>query len=133
MLLFSLPEVQQDISHDGLSIVSSAPFSQHVHDQLYKHWDFSTVADYLWKKPPYNIVEDGDVLNYITRVMKLTHGKLLQQDDWSDWQELEYLQLNQYDAQGMFGQPVAATKDDAIFHLVWTYVIKAVDGRKKAQ
>ncbi len=64
--------------------------------------------------------------------MKLTRGKLLQQDDWSDWQESEYLQLNQYDAQGMFGSPVAATEEDAIFHLVWTYAIKAVDGRKKA-
>jgi hypothetical protein len=132
-LLFFHPEVRQDIFHDGLPIVSSAPFSQHVHDQLNKCWDFSTVADYLRKKPPYNIVEDGDVLNYITRVMKLTHGKLLQQDNWSDWQESEHLQLNQYDAQGMFGQPIAAIEDDAIFHLVWTYAIKAVDGHKKAR
>jgi hypothetical protein len=30
------------------------------------------------------------------------------------------------------GNPVAASKGDAIFHLVWTYIIKAVDGRKKA-
>jgi hypothetical protein len=35
-LLFSHPEVRQDVSHDGLPIVSSAPFSQHVHDQLNK-------------------------------------------------------------------------------------------------
>jgi hypothetical protein len=86
-LLFSHPEVRQDVSHEGLPVVSSAPFSQHVHDQLNKRWDFTTVVDYLRKKPPYDIVEDGDVLNYITRVMKLTRGKLLQQDDWSDWQE----------------------------------------------
>jgi hypothetical protein len=33
----------------------------------------------------------------------------------------------------MFGQPVAVTEDDAVFHLVWTYSIKAVDGRKKAR
>ncbi len=33
----------------------------------------------------------------------------------------------------MFGDPVASGDDDAIFHLVWTYVIKALDGRKKAQ
>jgi hypothetical protein len=32
----------------------------------------------------------------------------------------------------MFGNPVAATDDDAIFHLVWTYSIKAIDGRNKA-
>ncbi len=32
----------------------------------------------------------------------------------------------------MFGTPVAATEDDAIFYLVWTYAVKAVDGCKKA-
>jgi len=104
-----------------------------VHDQMNHHWDFSTVADYLRKAPPYETVDTGDVLNYVTCVMRLTRGKLLQQDDWSDWQESEYLQLDQYDAQGMFGDPVATAKDDAVFHLVWTYAIKAVDGRKKAR
>jgi hypothetical protein len=65
--------------------------------------------------------------------MRLTRGKLLQQDDWSDWQNSEYLQLNQYDAQGMFGTPVPMLQEDAAFHLVWTYAIKAVNDRKKAQ
>ena len=97
-----------------------------------KLWDFTTVADYLRKAPPYQIVDDGDVLNYVTRVMKLTQGKLLQQTDWSEWQDSEYLQLDQYDAQGMFGPPVAAKEGDAIFHLVWTYAIKALEDRKKA-
>jgi hypothetical protein len=78
-------------------------------------------------------VDDGDVLNYVTWVMKLTRGKLLQQDDWTDWQEPEYLQLDQYDTQGMFGNPVAPTDKDVIFHLVWTYAVKAVDGHKKAR
>jgi hypothetical protein len=132
-LLFSHPEVRQDILHDGLPIVSSAPFSQHVHDQMNKHWDFSTVAEYLWKAPPYHVVDDGDVLNCATRVMKLTQGKLLQQEDWTDWQESEYLQLDQYNTQGMFGKPTAPTENNAIFHLVWTYAIKAVNGRKKAR
>jgi hypothetical protein len=50
--------------------------------------------------------------------MKLTRGKLLQQDDWTDWQDSEYLQLDQYNTQGMFGTPVAPTEDDAIFYLV---------------
>ena len=48
-LLLSHPEIQQDISHDGLPIVSSAPFTQHIHDQINHRWDFSTVADYLRK------------------------------------------------------------------------------------
>ncbi len=95
-------------------------------------WDFSTVAKYLKKAPPYDIIGNGNVLNYVMKVMKLTWGKLLQQDDWLDWQDSEYLQLNQYSAQRMFGDPVASKEDDAIFHLVWTYTIKN-DGRKKAQ
>jgi hypothetical protein len=65
--------------------------------------------------------------------MKLTCGKLLKRDNWLDWHNSEFLQLNQYDAQGMFGNPVAAANGDAIFHLVWTYVIKALDGCKKAR
>ncbi len=54
-------------------------------------------------------------------------------EDWNDWLELEYFQLDQYNAQGMFGDPVEASNGHAIFHLVWTYTIKAVDGRKKAR
>jgi hypothetical protein len=131
-LLFSHPEFRQDVSHDGLPIVSSAPFSQQIHDQINKQWDFSTNAEYLRKKPPYSIINDGLVLNYLSKAMKLTRRNILQQQDWSDWQNVEYLQLNQYEDQWMFGQPVAVNEDDAIFHLVWTYSVKAVDGRKKA-
>ena len=65
--------------------------------------------------------------------MKLTRGKLLGQDDWGDWQDSEYLQLDQYDSQGMFGDPVAVDEDDAVFHLVWTYAIKALNCWKKAR
>ena len=131
-LLFSHPELRCDISNKGLPIVSSAPFSQQTHDQLNHRWDFTSVADYLHKAPPYSIVESGDVQNYITRVMKLTRGKLLRQEDWSDWQTSEYLQLDQYDAQAMFGSPVAVESNEAVFNLVWSYGIKAVDAQKKA-
>jgi hypothetical protein len=133
MLLFSHPELRRDISNKGLPIVSLAPFLQQTHDQLNRRWDFSTVAEYLRKVPPYKIIDSGDVLNYVTRVMRLTHGKLLWQDNWCDWQALEFLQLNQYNAQSMFGLPVAVESNKAVFNLVWLYGIKAVDGRKKAR
>jgi hypothetical protein len=68
----------------------------------------------------------------VNRVMKLTQGKLLKQSDWNNWQESEYLQLNQYYDQGMFGTPQQVDNDTSVFHTVWTYVIKALDGRKKA-
>jgi hypothetical protein len=40
-LLFLHPEIRQDISHDGLRIVSSAPFTEHIHDQLNHQWVMS--------------------------------------------------------------------------------------------
>jgi hypothetical protein len=75
-ILFLHPEIRQDILHDGLPIVSSAPFTQHIHDQLNHQWDFLALVDHLRKAPSYEIVESGNVLNYITQVMHLTHGKL---------------------------------------------------------
>jgi len=88
------------------------------------------MADYLRKAPPYRIVEDGDVLNYVTRVMKLTRGKLLQQDDWTNWQASEYLQLDQYNAQGMFGTPCSAQRLCvaywAVTHAIGLHVALAV-------
>jgi hypothetical protein len=65
--------------------------------------------------------------------MKLTRGKLLKQPDWSEWQDSEYLQLNQYYDQGMFGTPQWVDNDAAVFHTVWTYAVKALDRRKKAR
>ena len=65
--------------------------------------------------------------------MHLTCGRLLKQDDWIDWQTSEFLQLDQYADQKCFGDPTLVEKDDAVFHLVWTYNIKALDGCKKAR
>ena len=84
-------------------------------------------------RPSYEHVRSGDVLIVVTRVMRLTRGKLLKQPDWDEWQASEYLQLDQYDAQGMFGQPVPMVEDMSVFHSVWTYAIKALDARKKAR
>jgi hypothetical protein len=36
-LLFAHPEVRPNLSHDGLPIISSAPFSQATHNQLNNH------------------------------------------------------------------------------------------------
>jgi hypothetical protein len=90
-LLFSHPKICPNVSHNGLPIMSSAPFHQHVHNQINNRWDFSTVVEHLRKAPPYKLVDNGGVLNCVTKVMKLMQRKLLQQTDWNDWQELEYL------------------------------------------
>jgi hypothetical protein len=56
----------------------------------------------------------------------------MKQDNWTEWSESEHLQLDQYDKQFMLGKPVIAENDSAIFHLVWRYVVKELDGQKKA-
>ena len=42
------------------------------------------------------------------------------------------MQLDQYDAQGMFGDPTKVDSEAAVFHTVWTYPIKALEGWYKA-
>ena len=121
ILLFAHPEIRPNLSHNGLPIVSSAPFTQHIHDQMNNRWEFTSVAEYLCSSTPsYQQIDSGGVLNMVNRVMKLTRGKLLKQPDWSDWQESEYLQLNQYYDQGLFGTPQWVDEDASVFHTVWT-------------
>jgi hypothetical protein len=81
----------------------------------------------------YELVEDGGVLNLTTACHKLTRRLLLQQDDWHEWEQSEWKQLDAYEKQFMFGTPIQRRKDFAVFNLIWTYMIKAEDGRKKAR
>jgi hypothetical protein len=57
----------------------------------------------------------------------------MQQDDWSEWEQSEWKQLDQYEKQFMFGTPCPMKKRDAVFNLIWSYAIKVEDGRKKAR
>jgi hypothetical protein len=133
ILVFSHPETSPDISNKGLPIMSKEDFLQFTHDQLNNRLDLITDDPIFLQGGQYNIVESGNVHNYTMRVMRITRGRLLKQVDWTDWQDSEYLQLDQYDKQTMFGDPIAVDKDDAVFHLVWTYNIKALNGCKKAR
>jgi hypothetical protein len=65
--------------------------------------------------------------------MRLTRGKMLKQPDWDEWQQPEFLQLDQYDEQGMFRTPMSMNIEMAVFHSVWTYAIKALNSCKKAR
>jgi hypothetical protein len=81
----------------------------------------------------YEIVKEGGVLNFTTSCHKLTRRILLQQDDWTDWEQSEWKQLDQYEQQFMFGTPCPMQKRDAVFNLIWSYSVKVEDGRKKAR
>lgn len=49
---------------------------------------------------------------------KLTRQQLLLRKDWGDWKRSEFKQLDQYNAQGMFGEPVLQPKGASVFHFV---------------
>ncbi len=133
-LTFSHPKISPDISQHGLPIISCDNyFLQFTHDQLNNRIDLLERGPIVHRSRKYNIVDSGDVQQYTTRVMHLTRGRLLKQDDWIDWQTSEFLQLDQYADQKCFGDPTLVDKDNAVFHLVWTYNVKALDGRKKAR
>jgi hypothetical protein len=109
-LLFLHPEITPDISLSGLPIISKSDFPQLAHDQLNNRVDLlEDGLRILWAQA-YDIVESGNVRQYVTQVMQLTRGKLLKQDDWQDWQASEFLQLNQYNAQGMLETRSRLTK-----------------------
>jgi hypothetical protein len=113
--------------------MSKSDFSQFTHDQLNNRVDLLEEGLRVLRTRHYDIIQSGQVCNYVTRNIRLTWRKLLKQDDWVKWQNLKYLQLDQYNMQGMFGEPVLIDKDDAAFYQVWTYGIKTLDQRKKAR
>ena len=65
-------------------------------------------------------------------VEKLTRRILMKRDDWHEWKKSEAKQLDQYEQQGMFSEPVPRPIKANILNLLWTYLIKA-DGTKKAR
>jgi len=66
----------------------------------------------------------GGVSNFESLAMRLTWDKLKVTKQWDEWQQSEFTVLDQYETQGLFSVPVPATNKDAIFNLVWTYVVK---------
>ena len=65
----------------------------------------------------------------------LTRKQLMRQDDWSEWEASEWLQLDQYQRQHMFSSPgpiPSDIQDYSILPMIWVYLIKT-DGRKKAR
>ena len=63
---------------------------------------------------------------------KLTRRILKVQTDWLDWEAAEHKQLQQYEDQGMFSDPVEVPPDANYLPFIWTYVLKD-DGTKKAR
>jgi hypothetical protein len=127
-LTLASAELRDGLTEDGIPQISL--------DQMNpRHFFPSAKDDQPYSATTSTITKswDGGVLQYLTRASKLTRGVLLKQDNWSEWQQSEYLQLDQYELQNMFGDPIVISDGSAVFNLVWTYAVKEVDGRKKAR
>jgi hypothetical protein len=62
-------------------------------------------------------------VNATSQSKRLTRRMLLQQEDWPEWEQAEFKQLDAYHSQGMFGTPRTPTPADIIFYWVWVYAI----------
>ena len=126
-LTFSHPEVKHGLTNTGIPQCNIDQLNPRL---MFENFDVPSIDTHHQLEKTFS----GDVFNYVTVAMKLKRGNLMKDTDWDEWQCSEYTQLDQYDAQGMFGEPVCVSDNKgAIFNLVWTYVIKELDKRKKAR
>jgi dUTP pyrophosphatase len=63
---------------------------------------------------------------------RLTRKKLKQTKEWDKWKLAEWLQLDQYYGQKMFGEPCPLPPGANVLNMLWYYDIKT-DGRLKAR
>ena len=108
--MFSHPEVAHGLTNEGIPQVNLDQLNPRVMMEV----------DYVATPLPSHAgqiltVERGGVLNWITFAMKLTRGKLLKGVDWNKWQCSVWRQLDQYEAQGMFGTPTRVEDEAAVF------------------
>jgi hypothetical protein len=62
---------------------------------------------------------------------KFNRHTLQKQSDWPEWRDYEWIQLDNYDKQGMFGIPCTAPLDASILFWVWLYSIKPHENNRK--
>jgi hypothetical protein len=56
---------------------------------------------------------------------------LQKQSDWPEWRDSEWVQLDNYSKQGIYGTPCTAPIDASIFFWVWLYSIKPHENNRK--
>jgi hypothetical protein len=62
---------------------------------------------------------------------KFNRHSLQKQSDWPEWRDSKWVQLENYDKQGMFGTPCTAPINASIFFWVWLYSIKPHENNRK--
>jgi len=61
-----------------------------------------------------------------------TLKQLKLRDDWPEWQQSRYEMFDQYQAQGMFSDPMPLPLDSNALRMLWTFQLK-LDGTKKSR
>jgi hypothetical protein len=77
---------------------------------------------------------DNTVLAVVHKAItgpKFNRRTLQKQLDWNDWLAAEWIQLDNYDKQSMFGAPCTAPVDAPVFYWVWLYFIKPHENNHK--
>ena len=112
-------QIKEGLTREGIPQVNIDQFNPH----------FIMNLDHIIRQEPQLISNSGGVFQY--SFSKLTQSKLMHQDDWDEWQKAEWVQLDQCNSQFMFGMPTTVKDHNNVFHLVWSYTIIDLDGRKK--
>ena len=91
-LLFAHSEIQHGLTNASIPMINSDQLNtrHHLPDHSpmpkgYTINSFSSDAS-VSSRVSWIAVDDGGVLNRVTRANRITRGKLLKQDDWSDWE-----------------------------------------------
>jgi hypothetical protein len=74
-------------------------------------------------KPPHLPIHDELAQSF-------TKKQLLNRDDWGEWQQGIYKQLNMYWDQGMFSHPMPLPKNANALQMLWRYNLKACGTKK---
>ena len=92
-LLFSHPEMKHGLTNEGIPQVNLDQLNPRL---AFEQKEFPIPLLTALRSNRVKKFWDDDVLHYVTMAMRLTRRKLLKQEDWADWQQSEYAQLDQY-------------------------------------
>jgi hypothetical protein len=66
-----------------------------------------------------------------TSTTQFTRRQLKLRDDFNEWLEAEYRQLDTHESDGMFGEPCPRPRNAIVLRSIWTYILKK-DGNQKS-
>ena len=96
-LLFAHSEVQHGLTNDGIPMINSDQLNirHHLDDHSLMPTGYSVNSFFADSSVSIRVswiaLDEGGVLNQVTRANRLTRGKLMKQDDWTDWESSEFL------------------------------------------